>query len=68
MMGKGHDDDQAGIIPRLCKDLFNRINLDNDPDSQYSVEVGNKLNYENIKFSVRAIGAFKPSLDCVSTY
>ena len=28
MMGKGHDDEQAGIIPRLCKDLFVRINQD----------------------------------------
>ena len=40
MMGKGHDDEQAGIIPRLCKDLFLRINDDNNPDAQYSVEVG----------------------------
>ena len=39
MMGKGHDGDQAGIIPRLCKDLFVRISDDKDEDSQYSVEV-----------------------------
>ena len=39
MMGKGHDGDQAGIIPRLCKDLFVKINQDKDEDSQYSVEV-----------------------------
>ena len=39
MMGKGHDDEQAGIIPRLCKDLFLRINDDDNPDAQYSVEV-----------------------------
>ena len=39
MMGKGHDGDQAGIIPRLCKDLFVKINQDTDEDSQYSVEV-----------------------------
>merc|ERR1712062_605561 len=39
MMGKGNDDDQAGIIPRLCQDLFQRISLDNNPDAQYSVEV-----------------------------
>ena len=37
MMGKGEKDE--GIIPRLCKDLFNRINMDHDEDSQYSVEV-----------------------------
>jgi len=39
MMGKGFDGDQSGIIPRMCKDLFVRINQDKDPDSQYSVEV-----------------------------
>ena len=39
MMGKGHDGDQAGIIPRLCKDLFVRINEDKDADNTYSVEV-----------------------------
>ncbi len=37
MMGKGEKDE--GIIPRLCKDLFTRITMDNDEDSQYSVEV-----------------------------
>ena len=40
MMGKGHDGDQAGIIPRMCKDLFVKINQISDEDSQYSVEVG----------------------------
>ena len=39
MMGKGHDTDQSGIIPRLCQDLFQRISLDDNPDAQYSVEV-----------------------------
>ena len=39
MMGKGHDNDQAGIIPRLCQDLFQRISHDDNPDAQYSVEV-----------------------------
>ena len=39
MMGKGEKEE--GIIPRLCKDLFNRINQDNSEDSQYSVEVSN---------------------------
>ena len=38
MMGKGEKDE--GIIPRLCKDLFVKINEDNSQDSQYSVEVG----------------------------
>ena len=41
MMGKGHDTDQSGIIPRLCQDLFQRISLDDNPDAQYSVEVNN---------------------------
>ena len=45
MMGKGNDDDQAGIIPRLCQDLFQRISLDNNPDAQYSVEVREKGRY-----------------------
>ena len=49
MMGKGNDDDQAGIIPRLCQDLFQRISLDNNPDAQYSVEV------------IRYIGKVSPS-------
>ena len=39
MMGKG-DKDHEGIIPRLCKDLFVKINEDANTDSQYSVEVG----------------------------
>ena len=39
MMGKGHDNDQSGIIPRLCQDLFQRISHDDNPDAQYSVEV-----------------------------
>ena len=32
------EDDQAGIIPRLCQDLFVRI--DSNTDSEFSVEVG----------------------------
>ncbi len=39
MMGKQDDE---GIIPRLCKDLFSKIVSDNDPDTQYSVEVRTK--------------------------
>lgn len=38
MMGKS-DPDNEGIIPRLCKDLFQKVGDDNDPDIQYSVEV-----------------------------
>jgi hypothetical protein len=34
--GQG-EGDQEGIIPRLCKDLFVRI--DKDDDSEFSVEV-----------------------------
>ena len=30
---------EEGIIPRLCKDLFDKISLDDDPDVKYSVEV-----------------------------
>ena len=37
MMGK--QDHDEGIIPRLCKDLFRKVGGDNDPDTQYSVEV-----------------------------
>ena len=52
MMGKGHDDEQAGIIPRLCKDLFVRINDDNNPDAKYSVEVFKFLyNFEKYLFA-----------------
>ena len=39
MMGKAGEKETEGIIPRLCKDLFVKINEDNSPDSQYSVEV-----------------------------
>ena len=39
MMGKSGDKAQEGIIPRLCRDLFDKISSDNDPDVQYSVEV-----------------------------
>eukprot|EP00095_Tigriopus_kingsejongensis_P003044 maker-scaffold971_size75022-snap-gene-0.8 protein:Tk03044 transcript:maker-scaffold971_size75022-snap-gene-0.8-mRNA-1 annotation:"kinesin 3b isoform x14" len=37
MMGKQEDDE--GIIPRLCKDLFNKISGDICKDTKYSVEV-----------------------------
>ena len=41
MMGKHDSDAESGIIPRLCQDLFRKINQDSDPDVQYSVEVRN---------------------------
>ena len=31
MMGKADDE---GIIPRLCKDLFEKVGGDTDPDTQ----------------------------------
>lgn len=37
MMGK--QDADEGIIPRLCKDLFMKINRDDCLDTKYSVEV-----------------------------
>ncbi|CAI2344287.1 unnamed protein product [Caenorhabditis sp. 36 PRJEB53466] len=39
MMGKANDPDEMGIIPRLCNDLFERIDNKNDKNVQYSVEV-----------------------------
>jgi len=36
MMGKQDDE---GIIPHICKDLFNRIQLDDSSETMYSVEV-----------------------------
>ena len=39
MMGKQDSPTESGIIPRLCKDLFVKINQDTDPSTQYSVEV-----------------------------
>jgi hypothetical protein len=38
-MGKQDSSTEAGIIPRLCKDLFQKVGEDNDPNTQYSVEV-----------------------------
>ena len=38
MMGRAVPGEE-GIIPRLCKDLFDKIGVDDDPDVQYSVEV-----------------------------
>ena len=38
MMGKP-DGDQEGIIPRICRNLFQRISNDTEAESQFSVEV-----------------------------
>ncbi|XP_018567497.1 kinesin-like protein unc-104 [Anoplophora glabripennis] len=38
MMGK-QEDGQEGIIPQVCKDLFNKIRNNSSPDIKYSVEV-----------------------------
>ena len=38
MMGRAGAGEE-GIIPRLCKDLFDKIGNDDDADVQYSVEV-----------------------------
>ena len=39
MMGKQDSQTDAGIIPRLCKTLFDKIGEDTDHNTQYSVEV-----------------------------
>lgn len=39
MMGKPNDDNEMGIIPRLCKNLFQRIHENADVNVKYSVEV-----------------------------
>ncbi|CAB3405236.1 unnamed protein product [Caenorhabditis bovis] len=39
MMGKANDPEEMGIIPRLCNDLFDKIDNNNDKSIQYSVEV-----------------------------
>ncbi|KAL3272424.1 hypothetical protein HHI36_013906 [Cryptolaemus montrouzieri] len=38
MMGK-QEEGQEGIIPQICKDLFDRIRSNTSPDLKYSVEV-----------------------------
>lgn len=38
MMGK-QEDGQEGIIPQICKDLFNRIHTNDNTDIKHSVEV-----------------------------
>ncbi|WKX95060.1 hypothetical protein Q1695_011929 [Nippostrongylus brasiliensis] len=39
MMGKPGDENEMGIIPRLCNDLFARVKSNSDSNVQYSVEV-----------------------------
>ncbi|KHJ91375.1 kinesin motor domain protein [Oesophagostomum dentatum] len=39
MMGKPGDENEMGIIPRLCNDLFARVAENQDTNVQYSVEV-----------------------------
>ncbi|KAI6211468.1 Kinesin-like protein KIF1B [Aphelenchoides besseyi] len=39
MMGKPNDPEEMGIIPRLCRDLFERIESTSDEHLKYSVEV-----------------------------
>ena len=60
MMGKGEKDE--GIIPRLCKDLFNRINMDHDEDSQYSVEVEILVGLHDAKCMANTVLPFFKSL------
>ena len=40
MMGKADDE---GIIPRLCKDLFEKVGGDTDPDTQVVQELKRPL-------------------------
>lgn len=46
MMGK-QEEGQEGIIPLICKDMFNRIAETTGDELQYSVEVSNGQEYEN---------------------
>lgn len=39
MMGRQEEDGQEGIIPQICKDLFNRIKKTTSDQLKYSVEV-----------------------------
>ncbi|KAI6217492.1 Kinesin-like protein KIF1B [Aphelenchoides fujianensis] len=39
MMGKPNDPDEMGIIPRLCRDLFQRVDNTSNEHLKYSVEV-----------------------------
>nr|CAD7588873.1 unnamed protein product [Timema genevievae] len=39
MMGRQEEEGQEGIIPQICKDLFNKIKSTSSTDLKYSVEV-----------------------------
>lgn len=39
MMGRQDEEGQEGIIPHICKDLFNRIRNTQSDQVKYSVEV-----------------------------
>jgi len=52
MMGKPTDEEQQGIIPRLCNDLFKRIQLNADPHLQHSVEVRKNAFWNTCKFNL----------------
>lgn len=39
MMGRQEEEGQEGIIPQICKDLFNRIQKTSSDELKYSVEV-----------------------------
>ena len=45
MMGRSGVSGEEGIIPRLCRDLFDKIGSDNDDPEpvQYSVEVSKRI-------------------------
>ncbi len=43
MMGRHTDPIEMGIIPRLCRDLFQRIEKTTDENQKYSVEVSLKV-------------------------
>ena len=55
MMGKQEADSaEAGIIPRLCKDLFTKVGEDTDANTQYSVEVSeNSPSFYSLEFLSR---------------
>ena len=50
MMGK-QEEGQEGIIPLVCKDMFNKISGTMEEDLQYSVEVENEFQFANWRFS-----------------
>lgn len=39
MMGRQDEEDQEGIIPQICKDLFYRIKRTQNENIKYNVEV-----------------------------